>query len=539
MTASDILERARTGDVLTAYRLARSAQLENPGDPNYLLMRAVYAAASGMREDCIAILKAVPDILSHPMARMWGINALVLNLEWDRLRSLDLIVLPEAEAELLALEPDLVLQIGLGVHLLLADPNSDREVVRAISSRLMRYSVARDSAQLALLAGQAMLKLDGPEGLTDWCRTCAKDHVIDPLLDMLLPECYRADPPQFEAALQAVSTRPTGQIFPTFGAVPRITHRRPLPMTEILPNAGSTPEISVPVLVTSMRRLKVIIENWAKQPGSLQDWVKSVSDEKSAPLLVASTGRVGTTAIASVLRRAVGLLPFHYLNNQPNIPEQNRLLYMLLNGILPKDAVIRLMEDWLQTRRAEIDIARFSKRRAVIVNHLDTIFAPLLLSCFPEARVIHVKRDARKTFLSLGYKNQFGYTQLRHFRHTLDPDTATFGAVRDEALTHDEEVIWYMAVTQAVVDALKSVWGDETVTTIDMEKVFKGDPSEHAMFRQAFGLDESLTGTVQTTFGNKVNEKAFFALAPGIEKQVEDNGLFEDTWAKVSSLPLP
>lgn len=502
-------------------------------------MRAIYAAACGLREDCIDIIKAVPDILSHPMARMWGINAMVLNLEVERLRSLDLIALPETESELLALEPDQVSQIALGVHLLLADPSSDREALRCVIHKLMRYAIARDSAQLALLTGQAMLKLDGPEGLADWCRACARDHAIDPLLDMLVPECYRVAPSQFETALQAVSTRPKEQVFPTFGAVPRIAHRHPLPTTELLPTAGCTPDISPSALETSMRQLKSMIRDWAERPGPLQDWVNAVSDETAAPLLVASTGRVGTMAIASLLEQAENLLPFHYLNNQPNIPEQNRLLYMMLGGTVPKDAVIQLMEDWLQTRRAEIDVARFSKRRAVIVNHLDTVFAPLLLACFPDARVIHVKRDMRKTFLSLGYKNQFGYIQLRHFRHTLDPATAGFAAVRDVALTHDEEVVWYMAVTQAIVDALKTVWSDETVTTIDMEKIFKGDPSEHSVFRRAFGLDDSLTGAVQTAFGKKVNEKAFFALAPGIEKQVADNGLFEDTWARVSSLPLP
>ncbi|MEQ9488577.1 MAG: sulfotransferase [Alphaproteobacteria bacterium] len=537
MSAADILDRARMGDVLTAYHMAKAAQQENPADPNILLMRAVYASACGLREDCIAVIDAVPDILSHPMAKMWGLNALVLNVDTDRLKKHGLVALPEDEAALLALEPGLVLQVAFGLHLLIADPETDRDDLRHIAQLLLHYAIAKDAAHLAVLAGKAAIKLDGPEGVTEWRRSTAPGHVVDPLLDMLLPECYRADPARHEPRMKAIAEQPAESVFPVFGAVPRIGHRQPMPVAAVTSDDAMTPVIDAGRLAASMRQVQAIVDTWLAGQGDWQNWIAAVSNAGASPLLVASTGRVGTMAIAGALQQSGTLLPFHYLNNQPGILEQNRLLYMLMTGTVPEEALIALLQDWLRSRRAEIDFARFSGKRAVLVNHLDTVFAPVLLACFPDSRVIYAERDMRKTFLSLGYKNQFGYTQLRHLRYTLSSDANVFAGIRDEALSHDDEVVWYMAVTRALIAAVCEVRGDDGVRTLDMEKIFAGEVGEQAAFRDAFGLNDSDAGSVQSAFADRVNEKAFFALAPGIEDKVRD-GLFEASWTRVTGLPL-
>lgn len=538
MSVSDILDRARTGDVLTAYLLARDAQQEDPSDPNALLMRAVYASACGLREDCIAVIDAVPDILSHPMARMWGINALVLNVDIGRLKRHGLINLPEDPASLMALEPEMVLQIAFGLHLMIADPAADVDALRCIARSLLRYAVGKNAAHLAILAGQAAIKLNGPDALADWCRSTAADQTTDPLLDMLLPECYRTEPSRYERQMRALASRSLEAVFPVFGAVPRIAHRQPMPLADLPPSGGQTPVIDGDALAASLRQVRKIIEGWLAQQGEWQDWINAVAGDEAQPLLVASTGRVGTMATASALRLSPSLQPFHYLNNQPNILEQNRLLYMLIDGVLPKQTLIALLEDWLRSRRAEIDAARFAGRRAVLVNHLDTVFAPLLLACFPQARVIYAERNMRKTFLSLGYKNQFGYTQLRHLRYALDENGSGFAGIRDSALGHDEEVVWYMAITRALVGALRDVWGEAAVRPLDMDGVFAGKENAITAFCECFTLEKDLAGSVRSIFAGKINEKAFFALAPNIEEKVRA-GLFEATWARVCNLPAP
>lgn len=236
----------------------------------------------------------------------------------------------------------------------------------------------------------------------------------------------------------------------------------------------------------------------------------------ASPVIVLSTGRVGTMAMETLLTRSDGLHPFHALNLHVETGDQNAILYKLLAQSPPDFE--RDIRSVLQYRFSEIAYCHAAGKIPVIVNHLDTVMAPILMGAFPEARLIRMHRAPEKTLLSLAYKNQFGFRQLRHLHTWFADGTGELLFRRDRSLTIEQECSWYMHVTDLLADIYRTdLARPGRYLDLDMEQVFR--LSEGALGDLSSFLDDPTitTETCREVFAQRVNEKSYytFDLAKG------------------------
>ncbi|RVU38634.1 hypothetical protein EOI86_04995 [Hwanghaeella grinnelliae] len=232
-----------------------------------------------------------------------------------------------------------------------------------------------------------------------------------------------------------------------------------------------------------------------------------------APVIVLSTGRVGTMAMEALLKRSDGLLPFHAFNLHVETGDQNAILYKLISedpGSFERD-----IESILRYRFSEFAYCRAAGKIPVIVNHLDTVLAPILMGAFPDARLIRMHRAPEKTLLSLAYKNQFGYRQLRHLKSRFDKDTGEFVFRRDRSLTIEQECAWYMYVTDLLADIYRTELARPgRFLDLDMEQVF-GLAAGAIRHLSDFLDDPAITPeTCRDVFSQRINEKSFYTFDP-------------------------
>jgi hypothetical protein len=115
-----------------------------------------------------------------------------------------------------------------------------------------------------------------------------------------------------------------------------------------------------------------------------------------APVIVLSTGRVGTMAMETLLKRSDRLLPFHALNLHVETGDQNAVLYKLISE--HPESFERDIRSILLYRFSEFAYCRAAGKIPVIVNHLDTVMTPILMGAFPDARLIRMHRAPKRPF---------------------------------------------------------------------------------------------------------------------------------------------
>lgn len=294
-------------------------------------------------------------------------------------------------------------------------------------------------------------------------------------------------------------------------------------------------ELSQPVLdrdsiAANARALRQAAADFlASAPGHPYDRYGGISAEAS-PIIVLSTGRVGTMAMETLLKRSDTLRPFHSLNLQVETGDQNALLYKLM-AERPSDFT-RDIRTALHYRFSEFAYCHAAGKTPVIVNHLDTVTAPILLGAFPNARLIRMHRAPEKTLLSLAYKNQFGFRQLRHLKGRFEDDTGEFVFRRDRTLSIEQECSWYMHVT----DLLANIFGTELARPgrfldLDMEQIFGLADAPLAQLADFLDDHAISADTCREVFSRRINEKSFYTFDP----EQGDLGRLAGAWGEAHS----
>jgi len=232
-----------------------------------------------------------------------------------------------------------------------------------------------------------------------------------------------------------------------------------------------------------------------------------------APVIVLSTGRVGTMAMEALLKRSDTLLPFHAFNLHVETGDQNAILYKLISE--EPESFERDIRSILRYRFSEFAYCRAAGKIPVIVNHLDTVLTPILMGAFPDARLIRMHRAPEKTLLSLAYKNQFGFRQLRHLKSRFEEGTGEFVFRRDRSLTIEQECSWYMYVTDLLADIYRTELARPgRFLDLGMEQVF--GLAEDALAQLSDFLDDpAVTAeTCRNVFSQRINEKSFYTFDP-------------------------
>lgn len=243
------------------------------------------------------------------------------------------------------------------------------------------------------------------------------------------------------------------------------------------------------------------------------DRFKEFGDGGGAPVIVLSTGRVGTMAMETLLKRSDRLLPFHALNLHAETGDQNAILYKLISE--HPESFERDIRSILLYRFSEFAYCRAAGKIPVIVNHLDTVMTPILMGAFPDARLIRMHRAPEKTLLSLAYKNQFGFRQLRHLKSRFEEGAGEFVFRRDRSLTIEQECAWYMYVTDLLADIYRTdLARPGRFLDLDMERVFGLDDGTLSGLAD-FLDDPGLTAeTCRDVFSQRINEKSFYTFDP-------------------------
>lgn len=329
----------------------------------------------------------------------------------------------------------------------------------------------------------------------------------------LLPEIARFLPQAADSLTGATQTVPFEDVFPPQTIVWRVANGAARMQVR---EADSIP-LTHPVLdrnriAANVRALKsataAFVQNAREHP---YDRYRTLGGR--APVIILSTGRVGTMAMETLLGRSDALKPFHSLNLHVETGDQNALLYKLLADD-PRDFQ-RDISSYLQYRFSEFAYCAATGKVPVIVNHLDTVMAPILMGAFPEARLIRMHRAPEKTLLSLAYKNQFGFRQMRHLKGRFEAGTGEFIFRRDRSLTIEQECSWYMYVTDLLADVYRTELARPgRYLDLDMEQVFALSGATLSQLAD-FLDDPALAPEIcRDVFSQRINEKSFYTFDP-------------------------
>ncbi|MCH7936530.1 MAG: tetratricopeptide repeat protein [Proteobacteria bacterium] len=224
------------------------------------------------------------------------------------------------------------------------------------------------------------------------------------------------------------------------------------------------------------------------------------------PVFVLSTGRCGTLALLKFLERSDQAIAYHTLAWQLSAADRNHMLYRILEGKFDPEAVAGILRTYLECRSAEVLHALRTGRSLMIVNHLDTVFAPFNAVFFPDSRFLYVHRDPAKVYASMLTKSQWG-GQLQHW--SFDPAFAEgrFHFRRDETLALEAEVAWYLHLTRTFTTAFLDTVAAERRAEIKSEELFSRDAPAYERLMAVLPIDDLSMEMFEETFAQPINKK--------------------------------
>ena len=254
-----------------------------------------------------------------------------------------------------------------------------------------------------------------------------------------------------------------------------------------------------------------------------------------ASISVLSTGRVGTTALQTLAGQSGRIQPYHYLSQHIASGDRNHLLYRLIDGSADDAFLDRFIARYLTFRLAELHHSHRSGRRPMIVNHLDTLYTPILAAAFPGSTFIHAYRDPAATLISLAYKNQFQFAQLRHLKYDPTYPSGLFLHARDDRLTLEQECAWYMHLTDQYARALGGILPENRFLDLNMEDLFAGDEDRTAAFIDFLGDPDLTLDHCLKTFSRKINEKSHRTVSETHQSRDRASEILSDCWKQLAA----
>lgn len=324
------------------------------------------------------------------------------------------------------------------------------------------------------------------------------------------------------------------QLFPENNHVPRLGIGVGRLQTENTGNGGGTPlTLNKADLQRGMQRTIDTARNFVFSDPQTQrkfEYLKSLSIN---PVCVVSTGRVGTKALHQLLSHSETSTSFHYFQQHWENMDLNALFYSMFcekdNSLILEKCLSRFVDD----RFAEMVYCSRNGTTPVIVNHLDSVLAVLYLAIFPETRILYAFRDPQKTLISLAFKRQFSFRQLRNLRFEFQPGNQLFHCRRDTTLSLVEECTWYMYATEMLGLSLKENVSASQYMELDMEELFTHSRASFSKLL-AFLDDSSIDfSTCKRVYSKPINQKQHYGLDGSPEEIAESGDVFSQTWAQL------
>lgn len=503
--STDWEQAAAQGNLLAAADLSAKAFAHAPDDADKALAALVCQSKVGRYEDVFDIFRENPDLARDPN----GFAALIFSIAFGGALPLveEFDLFPSME-QMIEWHPALAeFSVRIAGQCLARDP----EHIRALKHLEVVLAVAagrRDTglAARAMMACPARLRAKVRQGF---------EQAWGGLPTGMFTTVARFAEQDLTAFLEFARTASPQQIFPAETVVRRMgTGTGVMTVREEIRPGTARPVLNAVKLARGAKRLR---DEAAGILGTSSGFparaFRRFADDGLSPILIVSTGRVGTRAIEMLFNMSDGLVPFHSLSFHVENGDHNGILYRMLAGDDATGNFGPEIDATLCHRLSEFAYCHATGKTPVLVNHLDSILIPLYLAAFPNARVVRMHRDSGKTLRSLAYKNQFGFRQLRHLIAGFDEDGRTFRYRRDRCLTLEQECIWYMHVT----DLLAKVYETDIVALgrfldLDMEQVFALDGDAIGAL-VSFIDDPGVTSEAcRDVFSQRVNEKAHYTV---------------------------
>lgn len=498
------------GNPLAAAQLSLQAYQDTKTDNDLTYFTFLSQAGTGFAEEAFDVFRDQPGVVGPANGFVSLLLTIAQTGATEVVDQYDLFSMMESRDE----EHPGISEFGIRVaaHYLRRDPESPR--ARLYLHKLLPAIISRQDVNLM----RCILLTVSQEDFGVMMQRVTSAFGGVPTL--LMPSLARRAEDVAAALFSQVTAEQHGELFPSQDMVWRLTsgaarmadHDR---AEAAALDAQPRPELNRTVLAENIAALcDRAARLLAEKQGHPYDKIKAMAAKGLSPVLVLSTGRVGTMAMEGLLRRSETLLPFHFLEYHVETGDQNALLYKLLQ---PSGAALcdPEIETYLKYRYAELAFCEATGKVPVIVNHLDTVWAPILLGVFPDARLIRMHRSPEKTLLSLALKNQFAFRQLRHLKGRIDAANGRFVYRRDTSLSMEQECAWYMYVTDMLAGLFQAgIARPGRYLDLDMEQVFR--LSDDALSRLADFLDDpALTAAVcREAFSSKVNEKTHYTFDP-------------------------
>lgn len=276
------------------------------------------------------------------------------------------------------------------------------------------------------------------------------------------------------------------------------------------------PEVCSEQIKEAIKRLSLLVgEIYYNQLGApYHTAAEKIGVSLRAPVLVLSTGRVGTDSLCQLLKKSNVHEPFHNLSFHLENGDLNELLFRMMAGDIDAPYANEILQKFLEYRMQEIFWASSQGKTPVFVNHFDMVLAPVFMGVFPSTQFIHLLRDPAKTFISLTYKRQFQYAQLRPIWGRHNKENGLFEFSRPAKMNTEQHVVWYMKTSSVFANALQEVATPNAKIELNMERTFSLERDALAELLDVFPNSGLSVDDLEKHFSKKINAKEHFVVPP-------------------------
>lgn len=227
------------------------------------------------------------------------------------------------------------------------------------------------------------------------------------------------------------------------------------------------------------------------------------------PVQILSTGRCGTFALHQFLLRSSGIVSYHTCHWQLLSVDRNHIQYRILeNRFDDDDAVELIVRRYLQMRVAELAYAARLDCSPVIINHWDTLMAPVNAVVYDDMRFVHMHRHPEKVFESVLTKNQWQNEQMRHSLYDPAFPRGRYVCSHNDGRRIEEQIAWYIHATFEFARALGDALPSGKVVELPSEDLFARTPGAKAALREVMAIEDLADEDFDATFSKKINDKS-------------------------------
>ena len=223
-------------------------------------------------------------------------------------------------------------------------------------------------------------------------------------------------------------------------------------------------------------------------------------------VFVLSTGRCGTRSLFELLSKSSEIVPYHNFWWMSAPEDRNHLLYRVLSGTYDVGALDAILGTFLKCRMGEVLAAAAKGFPVAMINHWDTVFAPLNAIIFENARFIYLHRNPRDVFSSMYSKSQWRGRQLQHVGFDPRFPNGTF-RYRPSGIPLEANIAWYLYATDCFAKAFKDTVPAERFLDLDADKLFARDRVEIERLCAFLPIGDLTPGQLRDHFRKKINPK--------------------------------